>query len=72
LAKALLHLGQGHVWGLVDQAQQKLAMRVELRALRLALPPGRPFARLPRPAHPNDRRRHPDAEPRRRLPRRRP
>ena len=65
-----LHLGTGDVGLGRDQTRQVVPMRIEPRALRLALFAGTPLA-FTSPAHPHDRGRHPDSEPLGRSSRRR-
>src|SRR5918997_3149899 len=58
----LLHLGDGDVWLGLDQAQQVVAVRIELRAPRLTLLAGASLT-FASPAHPHDRGRDPNPEP---------
>jgi hypothetical protein len=52
--QALLHLNEGDVRGRLDQPEQEGAMRIKLRAPRLALSACRSLPRLPSPTDPAD------------------
>src|SRR3954469_17865383 len=66
--EALLHLDKADVVLRLDQAEQEVAMGIELRASRLALRARRALSGLARPAHPDDRGSDPDPEADRSLP----
>lgn len=64
--KPRLNLHDGDVGLGLDEPEPVVAMRVDLLALRLALPAGVPLA-IEGSARPDDSRRNPDPEPLRRL-----
>src|SRR4051812_12310406 len=66
--EALLHLDQADVVLRLDQAEQEVAMGIELRASRLALRARGALSGLARPAHPDDRGSDPAPEADRSLP----